>query len=178
MLVALLKAPVRVFDTNPAGRILNRFSKDIGIMDESLPEDLYQSIRYVYYCSLVLVLVSVVNYWVVLASVPTVVLAFYLTRYYLRASREVKRLEAIASSPVYAHFTDTIQGIVHVRTYKQQNAFIRKLYRLGLSTNYVEMSCGRFKASRLETCFAIGCCMYVCMYVCYTITWPCLRTGT
>lgn len=130
MLMALLKAPVRFFDINPAGRILNRFSKDIGIMDEFLPEDLYQCIRYVYYSVMVLIVVSVVNYWVAIASIPTVVLAFYLTRYYLRASREIKRLEAIVSSPVYTHFTDTIQGIVNIRIYNQQNSFLKKLYRL------------------------------------------------
>ena len=137
MLVALLKAPVRFFDINPAGRILNRFSKDIGSMDESLPEDLYQCTRYVFYSVTVVILVSAVNYWVALASVPTVVLAFYLTRYYLRASREIKRLEAIASSPVYTHFTDTIQGIANIRTYNQQNAFLEKLYRLVYIYKYV-----------------------------------------
>ena len=37
MLKAVLRAPVLFFDTNPAGRILNRFSRDIGIVDELLP---------------------------------------------------------------------------------------------------------------------------------------------
>ena len=40
MLGGILKAPVLFFDTNPAGRILNRFSKDTESMDEMLPKDL------------------------------------------------------------------------------------------------------------------------------------------
>ncbi|XP_019519396.1 PREDICTED: multidrug resistance-associated protein 4 [Hipposideros armiger] len=37
MFESILKAPVLFFDRNPVGRILNRFSKDIGHMDDLLP---------------------------------------------------------------------------------------------------------------------------------------------
>lgn len=37
MFHCLLLAPMKFFNTNPSGRILNRFSKDIGAIDEILP---------------------------------------------------------------------------------------------------------------------------------------------
>ena len=37
MLHRVLHCPVYFFDTNPCGRILNRFSKDVGFLDEQLP---------------------------------------------------------------------------------------------------------------------------------------------
>ncbi|CAL8390196.1 unnamed protein product, partial [Gadus morhua 'NCC'] len=37
MFTAMLRSPVRFFDLNPIGRILNRFSKDIGQLDSLLP---------------------------------------------------------------------------------------------------------------------------------------------
>lgn len=45
MFNCLLKAPMRFFDTNPSGRVLNRFSKDTGAMDEILPRVLNEAIQ-------------------------------------------------------------------------------------------------------------------------------------
>lgn len=38
MFQSVVSATMRFFDTNPSGRILNRFSKDIGTVDEGLPK--------------------------------------------------------------------------------------------------------------------------------------------
>ncbi len=42
MLNHLLRLPKSFFDTNPAGRILNRFSRDTDIMDSTLPTTMIQ----------------------------------------------------------------------------------------------------------------------------------------
>ncbi len=41
MLDSIIKSKLRFFDLNPIGRIMNRFSKDIGVIDDSLPIGLY-----------------------------------------------------------------------------------------------------------------------------------------
>lgn len=41
----IMSATMRFFDTNPSGRILNRFSKDMGIVDEILPRMILDSMQ-------------------------------------------------------------------------------------------------------------------------------------
>lgn len=50
MFSSLLHAPMRFFDINPSGRILNRFSRDIGMIDEILPRIILEAlqVRYLY----------------------------------------------------------------------------------------------------------------------------------
>ena len=129
MLTSLLTAPIRFFDVNPAGRILNRFAKDIGCMDEVLPYSLLETVQYIVFTISILVLVSVANFWVIGACVPFAFLSLYCFRRQIRAAREIKRIEAITSSTVCAHVTDTILGITTIRVYKRQKDFLDCFYR-------------------------------------------------
>ena len=129
MVVALLQAPVLFFDSNPAGRILNRFSKDVGCMDELLP------LRFLFSIQLVLLLFTsvmvpcVANPWLLFAIVPLTGLVFYISKYYLKTSRELKRLESISRSPVFSHISETLNGLDTIRTRRRQNDFVDQFYR-------------------------------------------------
>ena len=129
MLLAVLKAPVLFFDTNPVGRILNRFSRDIGIMDELLPDIFMEAVQVVLFCIGAVVLPSILNPWIILPATPLIIIFILLGRYYLTTTRDVRRLEGINRSPVLSHFSDSLMGMVTVRAYKREDAFLKTLYR-------------------------------------------------
>ena len=129
MTLAILKAPVLFFDTNPVGRILNRFSKDVGCMDENLPTFFLTSIQLVLFTIATTLLPALLNPWLFLAVVPAVISFVYIVKYYLKSSRELKRLESICRSPVFSHISETLNGLDTIRSRKRQKDFIQQFYR-------------------------------------------------
>ena len=121
MLSAVVKAPVLFFDTNPVGRVLNRFSRDINIMEELLPEAFMMALQEVLYCLGAVILQSVLIPWIILPAIPLMVIFALIGRYYLNPSRDLRRLEAVNRSPVLSHFRDSLEGLVTIRAYKKEN---------------------------------------------------------
>lgn len=131
MLTAVLKSSVLFFDTNPVGRILNRFSRDIGIMDELLPDEYLDAVDLVLFSVGAVVLPSILIPWIMLPAAPLVFIFALIGRYYLKTSRDLRRLEGINRNPVRSHFSDTMMGLVTIRTYRKEDAFIEALFRFG-----------------------------------------------
>ena len=130
MTVATIKAPVKFFDSTPAGRILNRFSKDIGCMDDVLPPLFLQALIYCLFSASAILVPVATNYWLFLTLLPIIGIFVYFARYYLRSSRDLKRIEAIKCSPVYSHITETVNGLEIVRTSNMSKTFLERLKRL------------------------------------------------
>ena len=129
MVAAILQAPVLFFDSNPVGRIMNRFSKDVGCMDEVIPRKFLSAVQLVLLMFTTVLLPSVINPWLLFAVVPIAVLAGLISRYYLKTSRELQRLESISRSPVYSHFSETLDGLETIRTRKREEDFVEEFCR-------------------------------------------------
>ena len=129
MVVALLEAPVLFFDSNPVGRILNRFSKDVGCMDELLPKMSLLAIQLVLLMLAATLVPTFTNFWVFFVVVRLAVVVAYISMYSLKTSRQLKRLESINRSPVYSHVSETLNGLETIRTRRRQQDFVEELYR-------------------------------------------------
>ena len=129
MTEAVIKAPVLFFDTNPAGRILNRFSKDIGCMDDVLPLIFLTAIILCLFSFFAVFVPAATNYWLFLALLPIIGIYVYFGRYYLKSTRELKRIEAMKCSPVYSHVTETVNGLEIVHSSNMNRTFVDRLQR-------------------------------------------------
>ena len=126
MTKAILRTKIQFFDTNPLGRILNRFSADIGIMDDQLPPTLFD------FFTLAFVVMGAVATTV--ATLPFVLLVlpflmwYFLSvrRIFVTSSRELKRLEGLARSPIFAMMGESLHGIATIRSNQALDYFRHK----------------------------------------------------
>ncbi|KAF9380569.1 hypothetical protein CPB97_008267 [Podila verticillata] len=153
MLHSVLRSPMMFFDTTPMGRILNRFSKDQSTIDEVLPRSFSGYFRTLFQVIAVLVVVTLSTPSFVVVIVPFGFIYIWLQRYFLATSREIRRLDSVSRSPVFAHFQETLGGISTIRAYRQQGRFILgNEYRLdqNLRAFYPSIASNRWLAFRLE----------------------------
>jgi ABC-type multidrug transport system fused ATPase/permease subunit len=54
---------------------------------------------------------------------PLALFYLYMQRYYLKTKRELKRLDSVSRSPIYAHFQESLGGMTTIRAYCQQERF-------------------------------------------------------
>ncbi|XP_024611027.1 multidrug resistance-associated protein 4-like [Neophocaena asiaeorientalis asiaeorientalis] len=123
MLESILRAPVLFFDRNPIGRILNRFSKDVGRMDDLLPLTFLDFIQtFLLVIGVAGVMVAVIP-WTVTLLVPLGIIFFVLRQYFLETSGDVKRLECAARSLVFSHLAFSFRGLWTIRANSAEQKF-------------------------------------------------------
>uniref|UniRef100_A0AAQ6A8N6 ATP-binding cassette, sub-family C (CFTR/MRP), member 3 n=1 Tax=Amphiprion ocellaris TaxID=80972 RepID=A0AAQ6A8N6_AMPOC len=116
--------PQSFFDTTPIGRIINRFSKDIYVIDEALPATvlMFLGTFFVSLSTMIVIVSSTPIFAVVIA--PLAFVYIFVQRFYVATSRQLKRLESVSRSPIYSHFSETITGSSVIRAYGRHNAFV------------------------------------------------------
>lgn len=129
MLDNILRAPMAFFDTTPQGRIINRFGKDVDVLDSTMPMILRGWIT----CLLsVAVTFLVIMFATPVAIVPIFVMlcGYYLVqKVYVATSRQLKRLESVSRSPIYSNFGETVAGASVIRAYGLGERFVKESER-------------------------------------------------
>ncbi|CAL8104285.1 unnamed protein product [Orchesella dallaii] len=162
MFVSLVRAPMKFFDDNPSGRVMNRFTKDIGAMDELLPYAFFDAITIFLLMISMVILIIVSNYYM---SIPTGILIiglFAMRQYFIKTARDVKRIEAISRSPIFTHVAASSQGLVTIRSAKRQSILSEQFdghQDLHSSTWYTFISANRWFGIWLEVMSVVYLCV-------------------
>jgi len=130
LLDTMLRAPTSFFETTPSGRILNRFTSDTEMCDNTVLMNLQQWINCIMPIASTIVVVSVVNPIFVPWLLVLCVLYVCLYRYSVNATRDIQRLNQVSRSPIYSQFSETLSGLTTIRSYGAERRFEADAERL------------------------------------------------
>ncbi|XP_040199694.1 LOW QUALITY PROTEIN: cystic fibrosis transmembrane conductance regulator [Rana temporaria] len=161
MLHAVLHAPMSTFNTMRAGRILNRFSKDTAILDDLLPLTIFDFIQLVLIVIGAITVVSLLEPYIFLATIPVIIAFVILRSYFLHTSQQLKQLESEARSPIFAHLITSLKGLWTLRAFGRQPYFetlFHKALNLHTANWFLYLSTLRWFQMTIEMIFVIFFC--------------------
>ncbi|KHO00193.1 ABC transporter, transmembrane domain, type 1 [Metarhizium album ARSEF 1941] len=129
LLRSVVRAPFHFFAGTDSGITLNRFSQDMTLIDNALPMAFLNvtllSLRALAETGLIASGASYIG-----VTVPVCFLALYfIQKYYLRTSRQMRFLDLEMKSPLYTQFTETLAGLSTIRSFGWANAFLHDNHR-------------------------------------------------
>ncbi|KAK0368673.1 ABC transporter [Colletotrichum limetticola] len=125
-----LRAPLSFFQSTDTGSITNRFSQDLNLVDVTLPSNAINFASNACACIVKLIILCVMGKYLA-TSVPLLVgVLFFVQRYYLRTSRQVRLLDIEAKAPIYTHFLETLKGVATIRAYQWEENFEEQATKL------------------------------------------------
>ncbi|XP_067135109.1 ATP-binding cassette sub-family C member 4-like [Centruroides vittatus] len=120
----IIRTPISFLDNNSVGKVLNRFSKDVSNMDDTLPFIFQQLIKYYsLFVGVFVVEAIILPYLLILTSVLSIIF-YFLWRIHSRVLKSVKYWEGKLRSPVFSHLSVSLYGLTTIRAFKAENKFI------------------------------------------------------
>ncbi len=123
MFARVLRSPTSFFDTTPVGRILNRFSGDVSTVDKDIPTSFSSFVNLSARIFATVVVQAVILPWTLIGAFPIFALYVLVQQYYRHTSRELKRLDNVSKSPIFAHLSESLAGLSTIRAYSAQARF-------------------------------------------------------
>lgn len=128
LLKATLFAPIGFFDVTPTGRILNRFSSDLQTIDEEISQSVSQGLNSV--ASVIAAIGAIAGATkgtFLILLIPIVFFYNSIQKFFKATNTSIARLEAISRSPIYADFSQALNGMCTIRAYADEARFIKGL---------------------------------------------------
>ena len=123
-------SPTSFFDVTPLGRS-SIFSADLQVVDIQLRMTTQQFFLCAFQLLGILVLVITNSWFIIFGLAPLAVVYYYVARYYRHSSRELQRLDSISKSPIYAAFSEALNGCATIRAF-------------GAASRFGDETCARF----------------------------------
>ena len=126
LLKTVLDAPMSFFATTDTGITVNRFSQDLQLIDMDLPLAALNTVATLVLCIAQMALIGVESMYAAISFPICIVAVYFIQRFYLRTSRQMRYLDLEAKSPLYSQFVEYLNGLVTIRAFGWQDELANK----------------------------------------------------
>lgn len=126
----VIESKISFFDKTPVGNILNRFSRDLQLVDYVITDSI-RRILIIASSILAGVFTCILGVpWLIIAVAILTAIMILTFRYSIPTLREIRRMEAAQKSQFYSHISETIKGLVTIRSFRLLKIFEDKTIKL------------------------------------------------
>uniref|UniRef100_A0A182YDF7 Uncharacterized protein n=1 Tax=Anopheles stephensi TaxID=30069 RepID=A0A182YDF7_ANOST len=140
LIASVLQNSIHFFQSVPLGRIMNRLSVDVAVVDKKIAATSQKLLQFILLCLCAVLINSVVTPYFILLTIPICGIYYLVQKFYRASSRELQRIESMTYSPVLAHFSETIDGVTTIRAFGQEARFMEVLFKRMEANNVAQIA--------------------------------------
>jgi ATP-binding cassette, subfamily C (CFTR/MRP), member 4 len=125
MVQAIVRCPGKFFDSTPSGILVNKFSNDLGIIDNSMIFGLIDAIEGPIIILVAIVNICQINVFFLIPAFCLSLVAIVFFNYARPVIMGCKQLDLQQRSPIFHNYSETINGLTQVKVYNQRQPRIQ-----------------------------------------------------
>lgn len=153
----IMRNKIEFFDTTPVGVIMNRFTKDLDILEIIMSISANQFTMLSLQMIGIIVLITMTVPFMLVLIIVALALSFRLARRLLRTNTDIKRIMLVCTSPIISNISEALNGSVTINSYsvwqRMRKQFVKNQNKLAV----VEWH------ERLVFCYVFQCLDVICI---------------
>ncbi|KAM4123241.1 hypothetical protein ACB094_01G145000 [Castanea mollissima] len=158
LMTSLFRAPMSFYDSTPLGRILNRVSSDLTVIDLDVAFKLSFALGASMLMYTSYAILALLTWPILFLIIPMVYLTILLQRYYFASAKELMRKDGTTKSLITSHLAESISGAMTIRAFGEEERFFVKNLNLidrNASPCFHNFSANQWLIQRVEILCAI-----------------------
>ena len=163
MIHGVVRSPSSFFDQTPTGELTNKFSNDLGILDNNLTFCFLDLIEGIILCLIIFGNTFAIDLFFLIPGIVCIVLMIWFFWFCKETVVEVKQLDLRLKSPLFSMVNELLSSLVQVRIFNKRDKLLNEFASLSndsLRANLSYWGCSRIFGAYLSymvlTIFVIG----------------------
>ena len=130
MINGIVRSPGSFFDITPSGMIINKFSNDLSILDNYLSTSMADMFEGPALSLVALVNICQIDLFFIPPTIVILICVFLFFSYARPAIIQCRQKDLKNKSPIFHFYSETLNGLVQIRTYGRRKDLIIKFTKL------------------------------------------------